>query len=189
MLQELRLEPGHIHSRRALAAASLAGKAQVEDLIHLMTVPGVWSFRIKHLPHYICPGTGCKSLITGGHKAWAHHAAYGAALAAVTRPVAFFGCTHHTSAVREIVMRCRFRCGLSRSIAQRAVHGRGVRYLAGIEYAVRVKNPLYALVELIVVLPDYNGDELSPQPSVTVFAAHRATVFFHYAGSLFSYGA
>ena len=41
MLKELRLQLGHIHTRGALALASLAGQTEIKNVMHLAAVPRI----------------------------------------------------------------------------------------------------------------------------------------------------
>ena len=56
---------------------------------------------------------------------------------------------------------------------------RSVGDLAWIENIGRIPGLFKLLEQSVVMLPEHQRDELTPQPAVTVLTAQRAAVFFH----------
>src|ERR1035438_2799994 len=85
----------------------------------------------------------------------------------------------------------RFECRhlTARFIAQHRVHRGRVHDLARVEDALGIPTGLDLPKEPVILFPYHLPDELAAQPSVAMFAAERAFVFFYQGGDLLCDGA
>ena len=142
MLQELRLELGHIDIGRAFRFAAFAAEAKVHHLIDLpMVIPVGLRGVGQEFPQDISPRAGGVLLVAGGHEGGTHGAAGKLGFAAVAGTVALFRMLQDILAM-EPEDRRKSRGLLTRFIAQHGIHRGGVHDLFRVEDIFRVPGML-----------------------------------------------
>ena len=199
LLQELRLQARHVHARRAIAQAALAGQAAVEDLCELRRFEDLpFHAPRQNLPDYIRPGARRPQFIARNAISRADCAAGKVGLAAVAAAVALLHRTEQGVALRThaahpwrrtfveggapivigLVRSERRLHGVHRhsAAAQELVHRRRIHDLVQVEDPLRIPAAFQAAHHLIHLRAIHQRNELTPQTPVTVFAAQAALV-------------
>ncbi len=193
VVEELRLVRGHVHPHRAVAAAALAGQAQVEGLPHLLRPPAVRDdLARQHLVQQ--SGTAARGvpLLARDAEGRAHHARTQRLLPALGDPDAAPHRRREVPAVGRVAEGDVDRGGRSPGQdveAEVRVEGVGADDHSGVEAAGRVPQVLEALEERDDLRPVHARQQLGARLPVAVLARQRTAVGDHERGHLLREGA
>ena len=182
-MQEIGLQPGHVHAGRTLGLAGLAGQAEVqrlEDAVFRLPLRG--QPPVEQRAQQVRPAPGGVLLLLGGHERGAHRPHQ--FLAADPGPVAKLHRAGETAVALVRIDHREFLRPVTLAETEVVGHGRGVHHLPRIHDARRVERRLQPPKRLVDARPEDLLVEVTAREPVAVLPAHGAPEVEHQVADL-----